>query len=190
MTVDEFWEFVNRPENADRLFELRHGQVIELSRPKTPHGIVTSNVTTDLTNYARRVRKGFVTSNDAGVVLAEHPGTVVGPDVAYFVGVRRFREVVPKWSDVPPILAVEVLSPNDKPSEVNEKVEDYLRNGVKVVWLVDYESERVTVYKPDRAHTVLKAAAELSGGDELPGFSCKVGDFFLLPEEEAEAPAA
>ena len=56
MTVDEYWDFVNRPENAERFFELRRGEVAELSRPNTLHGIVTSNVTTELNLYARKWR--------------------------------------------------------------------------------------------------------------------------------------
>src|SRR5262245_1735257 len=105
MTVDEYWDFVSRPENADRMFELRRGEVVELSRPKTPHGIVCVRIGTRLQNYADQVGRGYVTSNDAGVVLAESPGTVVGPDVAYFTDANTFDEIAPKWAETPPILA-------------------------------------------------------------------------------------
>lgn len=185
MTVDEYWEFVNRPENDNKFLELRRGEVIELSRPTTTHGIVTSLVATELNLYTRVVRKGYVTSNDAGVVLSEEVGTVVGPDVAYFTNANTFDEVTPKGAETPPVLAVEVLSPNDKPSKVNEKIEDYLRNGVQVVWLVDYEERKITVYRPDRTHRVLKEADELVGGEDLPGFACRVGDFFRLPGDKS-----
>lgn len=190
MTVDEYWDFVNRPENADRTFELRGGEVIEMSRPTTPHGIVAANIGTDLTIYARRVRKGYVTLNDAGVVLKENPGTVVGPGAAYFVGVGRFGDVAPKWSDHPPVLAVEVLSPNDTPGEVNEKVDDYLRGGVKVVWVVDYARQTVTVYRSDQSLRVVKNGGELAGDPDLPGFACPISQFFLLPEEFDPPPPA
>lgn len=188
MTVDEYWQFVNRPENADRFFELRKGEVIELSRPTTLHGIVAANIGTDLTIYARRIRKGFVTVNDAGVVLEEKPGTVVGPDVAYFVGIKRFDEVPPRWSDRPPVLAVEVLSPNDKPGKVTRKVDDYLNGGVKVVWVVDYEERNVTVYRSGQQLSVVNEGAEVSGDPELPGFVCPVNQFFILPEDDDSDP--
>lgn len=191
-SIDEFWDFVNRPENVERFFELRHGEVIELSRPTSPHGIVSSAVATELTQYARRVRRGFVTSNDSGVVLSEKPGTVVGPDVAYFTDTNKFDNVTPKWAETPPVLAVEVLSPNDKMSEVNEKIAEYLLSGVKVVWLADYEQKKVTVYRPDRGLTVLKGETELTGGEELPGFTCIVADLFRLPGDYSapQPPAA
>ncbi len=194
MTVDEYWEFVNRPDNADRLFELHRGEVVEMSRPKKPHGIVTSNIATELTLYARQVRKGYVLTNDTGVVLEETPGTVVGPDVAYCVDANSYDEVEPKWVETPPILTVEVLSPNDNMTKVSLKIADYITAGVKVVWLADPELKTVTVYRPAQMYVVLKAEDELTGGDELPGFSCKVADFFRLPGDrpapQPQPPAA
>jgi Uma2 family endonuclease len=86
------------------------------------------------------------------------------------------------------VLAVEVLSPTDKPGEVNEKISDYLRAGVKVVWLADPEVKTITVYRPNHHHVILKPTDELAGGDELPGFSCKVADFFRLPGDRPPPP--
>ncbi|WP_439622561.1 Uma2 family endonuclease [Gemmata sp.] len=188
MTVGEFWEFVNRPENMDRLFELRRGEVVEMSRPKKPHGIVAANIARVLGNYSFAVNLGYVLSNDTGVVLEETPGTVVGPDVAYCVDANNYDDVEPKWVESPPVLAVEVLSPTDKPREVNEKISEYLRAGVKVVWLADPEVKTVTVYRTNHHHVILKPDDELTGGDALPGFSCKVADFFRLPGDRPPAP--
>ncbi|MBA4066247.1 MAG: Uma2 family endonuclease [Isosphaera sp.] len=190
MTVDEYWDFVNRPENMDRLFELRRGRVVEMPRPKKPHGVVAGNIARVVGNYSFAVGRGYVLSNDTGVVLEENPGTVVGPDVAYCVDANTYDDVEPKWveADRPPVLTVEVLSPTDKTSEVNEKIADYLRAGVKVVWLADPETKTVTVYRPNHHHVVLKPADDLTGDPELPGFSCKVGDFFLLPGDRPAPP--
>jgi Uma2 family endonuclease len=188
MTVDEYWDFVNLPENMDRLFELRRGEVVEMSRPKKPHGIVAANIARLLGNYSFAVNLGYVLSNDTGVVLEETPGTVVGPDVAYCVDANNYDDVEPKWVESPPVLAVEVQSPTDRTTDLNVKIGDYLRAGVKVVWLADPEVKTVTVYRPNHHHTVLKSADDLLGGDELPGFSCKVADFFRLPGDRPPAP--
>lgn len=187
MTADEFWEFVHRPENEDRDFELIQGEVLELSRPTQPHGVVASLVAFELQLYARTARKGYVVGNDSGVVLGKKPDSVVGPDVAYFVGVDKFEDLHPKWAETPPVLVVEVLSPNDEPSEVNEKIETYLKNGVKVLWLVDYARRKVTVYRPDKTLTVAKEDGELTGGDDLPGLTIKIADIFKLPGDRPEA---
>lgn len=187
MTVDEYWEFVNRPENADRFFELRRGELIELSRPKKPHGIVCAQVISLLIRYAEVRGVGYVECNDTGVVLEEELGTVVGPDVAYFTDLATFDEVSPKWSETPPVLAVEVLSPSDRPSQVNEKVQDYLAGGVRVVWVVDYEERKVTVYRHDRTHVVLRESATLTGDPDLPGFECPVAAVFRMPGQKPPA---
>lgn len=190
MTVDEFWEFVNRPENAERSFELRHGEVVELSRPTRLHGIVCYRIVFLLGQYAEKTGIGYVVSNDAGIVLEEEPGTVVGPDVAYFMDATTFEEIPPKWAETPPVLAVEVLAPNDKPTAVNEKVQDYIQGGVKVVWVVDYEERKVSVCRHDRTLIVLKEDAELSGDPDLPGFTCRIAEFFRLPGQKPPPPPA
>ena len=79
-----------------------------------------------------------------------------------------------------PDLAVEVLSPGDRASEVLEKVQDWLAAGCLAVWVVDPKKQTVTVY--DNNHTVvrLRSTDTLSGGDLLPGFSVPVADLFAI----------
>lgn len=181
MTADEFWDFGNLPENANKSFELIRGEVVEMSRPTRQHGIVCSNFSFELNLWARKINFGYVASNDSGVVLEKGPDTVVGPDVAYYTDANTFAEVHPRWGNHPPVLAVEVLSPNDRMSKVNAKIAGYLRGGVKVVWLVDYEDHEITIYRPDKSLIVLRSSDTISGDPELPGFSCALAEFFRVP---------
>ncbi|MGL4549693.1 MAG: Uma2 family endonuclease [Gemmataceae bacterium] len=180
MTADEFWEFVHRPENQDRDFELIRGEVVEVSRPTNPHGIVAGLVAFELQLYVRSTRRGYVQINDSGIALGSKPNSVLGPDVAYFAAREKFEDIHPKWGDLPPVLVVEVSSPNDRPGRVNAKIQEYLTHGVKVVWQVDYEERNVTVYRPNRGMEVIKSDGELTGGDDLPGLTIKVADLFTL----------
>lgn len=189
MTADEFWEFVHRPENLDRDFELIRGEVVEVSRPRTPHGKVSARLVYRLEQYAERRGLGYVTRGDAGVALGDKPESVLGPDIAYFTDVNRFEDLHPKWCDVPPVLAVEISSPSDRPGRTNAKIREYLANGVKVVWQVDYEERNVTVYRPNRNLEVIGEDGELTGGDDLPGLSVRVADLFKLPGDRAAAPS-
>jgi Uma2 family endonuclease len=190
MTAEEFMVFVQRPEHEDRSFELVRGEVIELSRPKLPHGVVCGNAGRILGNYAFGRRKGFVASNDTGVILERDPDTVRGPDLAYFEGVRTFADLPDTWAVTPPRLVLEILSPNDRADQVNDKLTDYLDNGVELVWIVDPSCRTVTVYTRDSGPRVFHENDILTGGDVLPGFHCKVADFFFMPEEaEAKKPA-
>lgn len=181
MTADEFWEFGHRPENENKSFELIRGEVIEMSRPTRQHGYVCARFTTILTNWSFEVKVGYIASNDSGVLLERNPDTVVGPDVAYYMDANTFAEVHPRWGEHPPVLAVEVLSPNDRISKVNAKIAGYLRGGVRVVWLVDYEDQKITIYRPDRSLIVLESTDTIAGDPELPGFACVVAEFFRMP---------
>ena len=62
LTADEFYEFVHRPENAGRHFELERGEVIELPPPMKPHGFVCANVVFRLMKYAAEQNAGYVCS--------------------------------------------------------------------------------------------------------------------------------
>jgi Uma2 family endonuclease len=95
MTAEEFYEFVHRPENADRWFELVRGEVIELPPPKKPHGVVCTRVGRLLDQYAEQRGAGYATCNDAGVILTRDPDIVRGPDVAFYTDASTFDEVHP-----------------------------------------------------------------------------------------------
>jgi Uma2 family endonuclease len=189
MTADEFWEFVNRPENEPRQFDLIRGEVVEMSRPTKLHGIVQLAIGAMLREWAGRVGRGYV-AVESGVVLDQDPDTVVGPDVAYYTDADRFEDVPPKWGDVPPELAVEILSPNDKMSKVNAKIREYLLSGTKQVWLVDYEERKVWVYRPNQVHDAVAGDDVLNGGDDFPGLSIRLADLFRFPKALTQPPAA
>ena len=181
MTVEEFLDFCERPENEDKLFELLRGEAIEVPPSMPLHGVVCSNIATELTLHARLRRKGHVATNDSAVRLADD--SVLGPDVAYFEHIDKYRDLGPRPAESPPTLAVEVLSPSDSFQKVSKKIERYLSAGVKMVWLVDPEEETISVYRPNEQWKVFAADQQLVGDPELPGFSHRVANFFLLPGE-------
>lgn len=86
---------------------------------------------------------------------------------------------------VAPDIAAEVVSPNDLYYEVEEKVEEYLDAGVKLVWVVNPPTRTVRVHRADGTVTDLGEEDELSGEDVLPGFRCRVRDLFEDPPPAA-----
>jgi Uma2 family endonuclease len=192
MTAEEFHDWVHRPENANRWFELVRGEVIELPPPTKRHGVVSASVARILGNYTIARGAGYVTCNDSGVILQRSPDTVRGPDVAVYQDATSFEELHPKYGEVPPRLAVEVLSVNDKAGKVVSKITDYLANGIDMVWLIDPEERLVTVYRPGKSPYELRGDAELTGDDVLPGFRCRLADLFFVPagKEKGESPQA
>jgi Uma2 family endonuclease len=190
MTAEEFCDWVHQPERANRWFELVRGEVIELPPPMKPHGVVAVRVGRILGNFAEEAGKGYLTSNDSGVILERDPDTVRGPDIAYYEDATTFEELHPKYGEVPPRLAVEILSPTDRAKQVTRKITDYLNNGVELVWLLDPEDRLVTVYRPDKKPVILQGDQQLTAEPVLPGFRCLVSEFFRLPGEKATPPRA
>jgi Uma2 family endonuclease len=181
MTAEAFCDWVHRPENENKWFELVRGEVIELPPPMKPHGVVASNIGRILGNFTVERDFGYVTGNDTGVILERDPDTVRGPDVAVYEDAHDYAELHPKYGEVPPRLAVEVLSPSDRADRTQHKIMDYLQTGVEMVWVADPENRTVTVYRPDRGPRYLQASEEITGEDILPGFRCQVADFFFVP---------
>ncbi|HUR54737.1 MAG TPA: Uma2 family endonuclease, partial [Gemmataceae bacterium] len=157
--------------------ELVRGEVIVMPPPQARHGICCSRIDRRLGNFADAQKLGWVTSNDTGVVLERTPDTVRGPDVAFW-SIARQPAMPEGYFEIPPDLAVEVLSPGDRRTDVRAKIREYVFYSVPLVWLVDPEARTVTVYRGSMRGMELDDTMDLDGGDVLPGFSCKVSDFF------------
>jgi Uma2 family endonuclease len=180
MTALRFRDWAGSPENVNRWFELVRGEVIELPVPTRRHGIICMNVARALDSYVQGRRKGYLTINDAGVILGRNPDTVRGPHVAVYDD-DPSDESESGYSDVAPVLAVEVLSPSDPADYITRKLTDYLQHGVQIVWILDPERQSVTVYRPEKTPQLLQGSQKLVGEDVLPGFAYRVSDFFRLP---------
>ncbi|MCI0637852.1 MAG: Uma2 family endonuclease [Gemmataceae bacterium] len=163
-------------------FELVRGELVPIPPPRRRHGEVCINAGFLLKQYVKRRGKDSVVGNDAGILTERDPDTVRGIDVMLYLnpkwkrkGAKRESET---YDDYPPELAVEVRSPKQSWKKLIEKVNEYLSMGVKMVWVIDPSVERVTVFTPDSEPVVYAAENELDGGEVLPGFRCKVAEFF------------
>jgi Uma2 family endonuclease len=183
MTAEEFFEWSHRPENRDRHFELEEGEIVDMSLPGQRHGVVCGNASWILGTFTRQRKKGFVCTNDTGLILERDPDTVRGADVALYDEVKRYEELNIKYTEGLPLLAVEVLSPNDKISKMMRRIEQFLAKGVALVWMLDPEARSVTVFRAGQPHFVLEENEQLTGMDVLPDFRCKVSEFFVMPSE-------
>lgn len=181
MTADQFYEWANRPENRGRNCELERGRVVEMSRPGRRHGLICGNAVRILGNYTVARKKGYVCSNDTGVIVERDPDTVRGPDVMLFDDVETVEQIDPKYGTTPPLLAVEVLSPNDTHGMVMLKLHEQFAFGTRLVWVLDPEARIVVVHYPSGKDRVVREDQELDGNDVLPDFRCKVAEFFALP---------
>lgn len=168
MTADELF----RSSFPDKRVELVRGQLIVREPPGYRHGAVTALLTTALTNYVVPQTLGQVLAGDAGFTLARNPDTVRGPDVAFISQTRIPHPSPPAFAEFAPDLAVEVLSPSDRPRETLAKVADWLNAGTRLVWVIDLVRRRARVYRQDGSSATVVEGGSLNGEDVLPGFSC------------------
>ena len=116
---------------------------------------------------------------ESGYVLARRPDTVRGPDVS-FVRTERLPapDVAHRYYEGAPDLAVEILSPDDRATEVAREVAGCLRAGTQAVWVLDPESRTLVVHTPDGIARLHTSDATFDGGMPLPGFSATVASLF------------
>jgi Uma2 family endonuclease len=181
MKASEFFAWVHRAENRNRFFELDCGEVVEMPPPGKSHGFVCGNVARILGNFASQRRKGYVCTNDAGVIVEHDPDTVRGPDVTFYEDDQSLDDMERQYAERPPLLAVEVLSPNDRINKTNRRIAQMLRGGVAVVWLVDPDSRDVSIYRLGQDPLLLVETQELTGDPVLVDFRCQVAEFFAKP---------
>jgi Uma2 family endonuclease len=173
-------EELERMSDDDYRYELVEGRLIRMSPVGGLHGVVTGRLLVRLGQYVQAHDLGLV-GPEIGFALASNPDTVRAPDVAF---VRRDRIPGGKpprgfWVG-PPDFAVEVLSPDDGPAQVADKVAEYLASGVQLVWVVDPDERMVTVHRPQTDAVVFREGDELDAAGVVPGFTCSVRDILVI----------
>lgn len=151
--------------------ELVRGELRRMPLPKPEHGHVTGRVARPFLNYEDETDLVKVMINDAGVMLERNPDTVRGPDVSVY----RIADLPPRpWTsyfDVSPVLAAEIASPSDRLRDIEEKIFDYRRAGVLLIWYIFPETRIVWVDGAGRDRLVLSDSDLLDASDVLPGIA-------------------
>ena len=181
LTEEEFFQWVQLPANRGHRFELRAGDVFRLPHRGKYQGFVCGNIAGILGNYAATQRKGYVCTNDAGVIVGRDPDSVRGPDITYYEDDQTAADMERQYASEPPVLAVEVVSPSDRINEVMLRVRQLLGRGVKVVWVVDPEARDVSICEVGQQPQLVSGDQPIEGGQHLVGFRCLASEFFTLP---------
>ena len=163
------------PEDGNK-YELVDGE-IRMSPAGDRHSAVALRLGARLLAFVDQHRLGYVMGADAGYRLPG--GNIRSPDVS-FVASGRFPNDRPTedWGSLAPDLAVEVISPGDRPRHVLDKVGEYLEAGVRLVWVIDPRRGTAVIYRSLSDIRDIGIDGDLEGDDVLPGFRCRVGDIF------------
>jgi len=173
ITAEELFDYPD-----PRRYELVRGILRVSEPPGGVHGRLAVKLGARLDAHVTRLGLGTVLV-EAGYVLERGPDTVRGPDVSFVSAARVPPDRIPEqFISGPPDLAVEILSPGDRWSEIEGKVADYLAGGARRVWLVDPRERRVIVRYANRPSRVLTDRDILDGEDVVPGFALPLAELF------------
>lgn len=164
--------------DGDR-YELVNGQLVEKDMGGKSSWI-GGEVFGELRSYARK-HGGWAFPGDTSFqCFGFEPDKVRKPDAAYVSAGRFEKDEIPDGHiPIPPDVAVEVVSPNDIYTAVEDKVDEYLRAGVKLVWVINPAHRNIRVFDTSvEQGRQYGPNDELTAPDVLPGFRCKIADFF------------
>jgi len=144
-----------------------------------PHGCAGSNLIAMLIAHVGSRGLGRVFGDGVGYQLLQLPRTVRVPDASFV----RADQLPPEGIGAglfkfAPAIAIEVLSPSETASELQEKLEDYRVAGTDLVWVADPVRRTVMVVASNAPLLLLQEGETLTGGDVLPEFSCAVDEIF------------
>ncbi len=160
-----------------RWSELIDGVIVDMSPPGAEHGSCQATVIRIL-GRAQDQGAGRV-FGELGFTIRRNPDAVRAPDVAFIRAERLSGAAIPKafWEGAPD-LAVEIVSPGDRPGEIQTKIREWIEAGARQVWVVYEDSRTVHVIHSLQDRMVLSVEDVLDGGDAVPGFSCRVSELF------------
>ena len=162
-----------------RRLELVRGKVYEMAPAGGRHGYTAMNTGVIVGGHVRANGLGRVFAATTGFILWRDPDTVRAPDVAFVAQSRLSVDEIPdSFIELVPDLVVEVVSPGDTRREVQEKIEEWLSAGVRLVWVLYPATRSAIIYRSLNDVTHLGEDDILDGEDVVPGFACPLADLF------------
>lgn len=172
-----FEQFLDLPD-ADR-YELVEGTLLERKSMGVYANSIAARILTLLSNYCDHHKTGTVFGSETLYRCFGSKDTTRKADVSFIRGGRLTEQHIRAgYFTLVPDLVVEVTSPNDLVYPLAEKLAAYGRVGVPLVWVVHPNTHCVWVHRPDGTATELGEDDEMKDEPVLPGFACKVSEFF------------
>ena len=158
--------------------ELVNGEIVMMTPAGAEHGDVAAEILYLIKSYVKKKRNGKVFAAETGFTVKRQPDTTRGADVAFVSKKRLPKGKIRGYFPGAPDLAVEVVSPGDRMSEVLTKVDEWLDGGATSVWVVDPPTRSIEVYRRNSQPIRYKDKDTLTDEPTLPGFTMKLTDVF------------
>ncbi len=182
LTLDQFLTL----EDTEPASEYVCGEAIQKPMPNESHGAIQLGLGAMILLILGRVHLGRVRSEWRCIFGPPDGERALVPDLVYASDetYRRGDLGSSGFLQTAPDLIVEVMSPGQSANRFAEQLQFYLRNGVRLVWVIDPRERVVTVYRPAADTLVLGAGDMLDGGDVLPGYRVAVNDILVQARDQ------
>ena len=170
LTDEQFFQLCQN--NRDLRFErTAAGELIIMPPTGSDTGNRNFDITVELGIWNKQTKLGKGFDSSTGFKLSN--GKDVSPDVAW-IKKERWDSLNPeqqnKFAPIAPDFIIELRSPSDNLKPLQEKMEEYIENGVKLAWLIDRKQRKVYIYRPGQLVEELDNPRTLTGEEILPGF--------------------
>ncbi len=170
LTDEQFFQLCQN--NRDLKFErTASGELIIMPPTGSDTGNRNFDIAVELGIWNKQTKLGKGFDSSTGFKLSN--GKDVSPDVAWIKKERwdsLTSEQQYKFAPIAPDFVIELRSPSDNLKPLQEKMEEYIENGVKLAWLIDRKQGKIFIYRPGQVVEELDHPQTLNGEDILPGF--------------------
>jgi Uma2 family endonuclease len=175
MTDEQFFELCQN--NPELRFERNaNGELIIMPPTGGETGNKNARITQQLMNWTDADGTGI--AFDSSTCFKLPNGADRSPDASW-IKLERWDaltdEEKQKFPPICPDFVIELLSPSDSLKVTQEKMQEYIDNGVGLGILINRKSRQVEIYRPGKEVEVLESPATVSGEDVLKGFVLNLG---------------
>lgn len=174
LTDEQFYQLCIA--NGDLSLEMNAaGELIIVPPVGGESGNQEAGLIADLEIWNRQAKLGKVFSSSTIFILPN--GAKRSPDAAW-VKLERWEALTPeqrkKFPPLVPDFLIELRSETDRLATIQEKMQEYIKNGLRLGWLINPQDRQVEIYRLLKTVEVVQMPAIVSGEDILPGFELQV----------------
>jgi Uma2 family endonuclease len=175
MTDDEISRFCQANE-AVRVEQDANGELIVMSPAGGGASNKNNNISYQLYKWAEETGSGITFDSSGGFRLPD--GSMRSPDAALIAWSRWNALSEKQQEEFPPIcpeFVIELCSPSDRLTPLQEKMLLWIANGAELAWLVDPSRKAVEIYRPGRKVEVVEGRSAVEGEGPVAGFVLELG---------------
>lgn len=167
---DEFFDFCMK--NPDlRIERMADGEIVIMPPTGLESAFQNNEISRQIGNWARADGRGVTFDSNAEFILDS--GAALAPDASWILKSRlaRFTKQQKKqFGRICPDFVIELRSPSDRISALKNKMEEWIRNGAQLAWLIDAERRTISIYRPGQAVEELHDVRVIEGDGLVEGF--------------------